>query len=254
MTFFVADRLKDKVFVVTGAASGIGRACAIRYAAEGGKVVLADIADDAGEAAAAAIREAGGDAAYVSADMADQAAIAGLAASALDRFGRIDVWHNNAYWSAFKPIDEQSPEEFEKTIAVSLSSYWLGAKLAVTHMKKRGGRGLILNTASVHSFLGHKSFSAYQVAKGGVLSLTRSLAVDHGPDIRAVAIAPGLIATPANDTLSPDLLKDILARIPAGRAAAPEEVAGLAAYLASDEADYISGTAMIIDGGYLSIG
>ena len=254
MGVFVADRLRDKVFVVTGAASGIGQACAERYAEEGGTVVLADVADDAGEATAAGIRERGGEAVYLPTDMADADAIGRLAAAAVSKFGRIDVWHNNAYWSVFKPIDEQTLEDFERTLAVSLRGYWLGAKHAVAHMKARGGRGLVLNTASVQSFVGEKGFSAYQVAKGGVLGLTRSLAVDHAPEIRAVAIAPGLITTPANAGLSPELMREVLAGIPAGRAASPAEVAGLAAYLASDEADYITGTAVIMDGGYLAIG
>lgn len=247
--FFVCDRLKGNVVVVTGAASGIGQACAERYAREGAKVVLADVAAT-GEAVAAAIRSTGADAAFCRTDVSDEQQVRALLSFALETFGSVDVWHNNAYWSVFQSIVDQTVEDFDQTVAVCLRGYWIGAKVAVTHMLAHGG-GLILNTGSVQSYLGERGFSAYQVVKAGILGLTRSVAVDHAPTIRSVMIAPGLIRTPANDRLTPEQLQQVLASIPAARAAEPREIAGLCAYLASAEAAYITATTVVIDGGYL---
>lgn len=246
--FPVRRRHEGRVYLVTGGATGIGRACARRMAEEGARVVIADIDPRGAEVA----REVGG--AFHRTDMADPEEVRALAAFALERFGRIDLWHNNAFSAVFKPIHEQSLEEFDRITAVGIRGYWMGAKAAVEHMRARGGKGVILNTASVQSFVGEKGFSAYQATKGAVLALTRSLAVDHAPDIRAVAIAPGLIATEAIKGIPAEVMEGVVAAIPAGRAAQPEEVAALVAFLASDEADYISGTAVILDGAYLAIG
>lgn len=251
--FPVPGRHAGRVYVITGGALGIGRACARRMAAEGAQVMLADI-DPAGSGVAA---EIGG--VFRQTDMADPAQVAALAQAAVERFGRIDLWHNNAFRATFKPIQDQTLEEFEAITGVGIRGYWLGAKVAVTQMLAQGpganGRnGVILNTASVQSFVGERGFSAYQTTKGAVLALTRSLAVDHEPHIRSLAIAPGLIATDAVKSIAPDVMAGVVAAIPAARAAQPEEVAALAAFLLSDEADYISGTAVIQDGAYLAIG
>ncbi len=242
-------RLANKVFVITGGASGIGSACARRYAREGGSVVVADISAD-GATVANELTAVGGAGHFVQTDVSDPSALEHLLAEAVDVFGRVDVWHNNAFASVFKPIAEQTLEEFDQTMAVSLRAYWYGSKLAVTHMLERGG-GLILHTASVQSYRGEKGFSAYQCAKGGILSLARSIALDHAPDIRSVAVAPGFIHTPAHDLIPAETIARVTANIPAQRGAQPEEVAGLCAYLASDEATYISGTGIVIDGAYL---
>ncbi len=246
--FPVPDRHKDKVYLVTGGAGGIGKACAERFAAEGAQVMIADIDPD-GQAVAHAI---GGTFRLV--DMSQPDSVRDLARTTIETFGRIDIWHNNAFSAVFKPIDQQTLEEFERITAVGIRGYWIGAKVAVEHMIERGGKGVIINTASVQSFIGEKGFSAYQVTKGAVLALTRSLAVDHGPDIRAVAIAPGLIKTQAIAGIPDEIMTEVIAGIPAGRGAEPEEVAALAAFIASEEADYMSGTAVILDGGYLAIG
>ena len=245
-------RLADKAIVITGAASGIGRACALRYAAEGARVVLADIAKGAAEAAVDEIVAAGGAAIGVETDVSAPEALDALLARAVEAFGRVDVWHNNAFKSVFAPIAEQTLEEFDDTIRVSLRAYWYGSKIAVQHMLEQGG-GTILHTASVQSYFGEPGFSAYQCAKGGILSLARSIAVDHAPQIRSVAIAPGFIHTPAPDGIPPETIRRVISEIPARRGAQPEEVAALAAYLASDEADYITGTGVLMDGGYLAV-
>jgi NAD(P)-dependent dehydrogenase (short-subunit alcohol dehydrogenase family) len=246
--FPVTGRHAGRVYVVTGGAQGIGRACAERFAAEGAQVMIGDL-DDAGQEVADAI---GG--AFTRTDMADPEQVRGLAAATVARFGRIDIWHNNAFSAVFKPIHEQTLEEFDRITGIGIRGYWMGAKAAVEQMRAQGGKGVIVNTASVQSFVGEKGFSAYQATKGAVLALTRSLAIDHAPDIRAVALAPGLIATDAIKGIPDDVMEGVLADIPAGRAAQPEEVAALAAFVASDEADYMSGTAVILDGAYLAIG
>ena len=246
--FPVPDRHKDKVYVITGAAEGIGRACAERFAQEGAKVMIADINPQGAEIADAI----GG--AFQLTDMAEPGQVEALAAATVERFGRIDIWHNNAFTAVFKPIHEQTLEEFNAITGVGIRGYWMGAKVAVQQMREQGGKGVIVNTASVQSFVGEKGFSAYQATKGAVLAMTRSLALDHAPDIRAVALAPGLIATEAVKAIPQDVMEEVIAGIPAGRAAQPEEVAALAAFVASDEADYMSGTAVILDGAYLAIG
>lgn len=246
-------RLQSKTIVITGAASGIGRACAVRYAAEGANVVLADINDEGGSAAVEEIRKDGGAATFQHTDVSQPEQLEVLLAKAVGVYGQVDVWHNNAFTSIFKPIYEQTLDEFDATVRISLRAYWYGSKLAVEHIRGRGGKGVILHTASVQSYFGERGFSAYQVAKGGILSLARSIGVDCAPGIRSVAIAPGFILTPAHDGIPLDIIESVKARIPAQRGAQPEEVASLAAYLASDEADYITATGIIMDGGDLAI-
>lgn len=248
----VRNRLEGKVCVITGGASGIGRACAVRYALEGARVVVADIDAEAGARVATEIKAQGGEAIFQHTDVAEINQLDALLARAIEAYGRVTVWHNNAFKSVFKTIVDQTLEEFDETIRVSLRAYWYGSKIAVSHMLSHQG-GVILNTASVQSYFGEPGFSAYQCAKGGILSLTRSLGVDHAPMIRAVALAPGFIHTPAHDGIPPETIERVKQSIPAKRGAAPDEVAALAAFLASDEADYISATGVIIDGGYLAI-
>lgn len=249
--YYVPNRLSSHVVVVTGAASGIGRACALRYAREGARVVLVDIDPLEGQKALAEVQAVGGEALFQACDVSDPAQVEAALQAGVKEFGYVSAWHNNAFWSVFKDITQQSLEEFDRTLAVSLRGYWLGAKAAVEHIQSRGGRGVILNTASVQSYLGERGFSAYQVAKAGILGLTRSLALDHAPHIRAVGIAPGLVLTPVNAALPGDTLTRVMQQIPAGRGAEPEEIAGLCAYLLSAEADYITGSTVVIDGGYL---
>lgn len=246
--FPVPGRHRDKVYVITGGATGIGEACAERYAEEGARVMIADI--DPGGAAVADRIGAG----FCRTDMARPDDVTALAAETLERFGRIDIWHNNAFSAVFKPIHEQTLEEFDAITGVGIRGYWMGAKAAVEHMRERGGKGVIINTASVQSFVGEKGFSAYQATKGAVLAMTRSLALDHAPHIRAVAIAPGLINTKAIAGIPDDVMAEVIAGIPAQRGAEPAEVAALAAFIGSEEADYMSGTAVILDGAYLAIG
>ena len=245
-----AERLRGQTAVITGAASGIGAACAVRYAAEGAAVVVADVSPD-GQSVADRIVAAGGTAMFVPTDVSEPVELERLLEAAIGRYGRVTLWHNNAFRSVFKPISEQTLEEFDDTMRISLRAYWYGSKLAVAHMLEAGG-GLVLHTASVQSYMGEAGFSAYQCAKGGILSLARSIALDHAPKIRSVAVAPGFIHTPAHDGIPLATIERVISAIPAGRGASPEEVAALCAFLASPEADYITATGVVIDGGYLA--
>jgi NAD(P)-dependent dehydrogenase (short-subunit alcohol dehydrogenase family) len=242
-------RLADKIAIITGAASGIGRATAVRFAQEGAKVVVADINEAGGQACVEEIRANGGQAGFVKTDVAEPTELQQMVDFAVDTYGGIDILHNNAYWTEAKVALETTLENWERTLHVSLRPILLASKLAVPLMRARGG-GVIINTASVHSVVGVPGYAAYQAAKGGVLTLTRALALELAPDIRVVALLPGAIDTPAvriSDQLSIDTL---LADIPLKRLGEPEEMANVALFLASDEASYITGTGIIADGGY----
>jgi NAD(P)-dependent dehydrogenase (short-subunit alcohol dehydrogenase family) len=245
-------RLEHRVCVITGGANGIGRACAQRYAQEGGQVVVADIDQKSGEQVVQDIRAAGGTAIFQPTDVADPSQLETLLNRSCSEFGGMHVWHNNAFRSVYKPITEQTLDEFDDTVRVCLRPYWYGAKLAAMYLLQHGG-GTILNTASVQSYFGEPGFSAYQTVKGAILNLTRSVGVECAPLVRSVAIAPGFVYTAAHEGKSPEEIERAIQSTPAKRGAKPEEIAALAAFLASDEARFITATGVIIDGGYLAI-
>lgn len=242
-------RLAGKVAVITGAASGIGRATALRFAQEGAKVVVADINRSGGEATVASILTTDGDAVFVETDVAQEADLKKAIDTAVSHYGGLDILYNNAYWTDARTAAETSLENWQKTLDVTLRPVLLGANLAAPHLRARGN-GVILNTASIHSIVGFSGYAAYQAAKGGVLALTRALALELAPEIRVVAILPGAIDTPAM-RISDDLdIGALTADVPLGRVGKPEEIANTALFLASDEASYITGTGIVADGGY----
>ena len=242
-------RLEDRVAIITGAASGIGRATALRFASEGAAVVIADINRAGGSACAEEISASGGQAMFVETDVRAEPDLRRMVEAAVATYGRLDILHNNAFWNAPGAARDITTEEWQSTLAVTLTAVWQGSKLAIPHLLD-SGRGVIINTASVHSIVGLAGSAAYQAAKGGVLSLTRAMSLELAPRARVVAILPGAIETPATMDVPPDAHAHFVNQVPLGRMGQPEEIAALAAFLASDEAGYITGTGIVADGGY----
>jgi NAD(P)-dependent dehydrogenase (short-subunit alcohol dehydrogenase family) len=242
-------RLKDKVALVTGAASGIGRATAVLMAREGARVVVADVAEEAGEETVARIRKEGGAAVYCRADVGKARDVRRMVAAAVRAYGRLDILHNNAFWHRPGSAVELEEEGWDRSLDVCLKSVYLGCKYTIPEMLKAGG-GAIVNTASVHSLVSFGNHAAYDASKAGIIGLTRSVALDFGPRIRANAVLPGAIRTPAWGDAPPKVFRWWAARTPMRRVGRPEDVAKAVVFLASDEASFITGAALVVDGGW----
>ncbi len=247
-------RLDDKVALITGAAGGIGRTAAELFAAEGARVVIADVVDPDGAAAVAAITDAGGSAAFVHADVSDAAQAEAMVAFTVDTFGGLDVLYNNA---GILPADEagtlETPEAtWERVIAVNLKGVWLGMKFGIPALLASGG-GAIVNVSSLVALMGSAVPQiAYTASKGGVLAMTRETAVEYARrGVRANVLCPGPIDTPLMEQLmsDPAWAARRLVHIPMGRPGAPAEIARAALFLASDDSSFMTGAALVVDGG-----
>lgn len=250
-------RLANKVAIITGSASGMGLVAAEMFAREGARVVITDIASEAGEAAAERIRSAGGQAIFVRANVARESEVEHLIRTTIDAFGCIDILYNNA---GIMPDDDGSvvnlsESTWDRIMDVNLKSTFLCSKYALPYMVRQG-RGSIINIASFVAFLGCTvPQDAYTASKGGLLALTKSFAVQYGKQgIRCNAICPGPIETPMLRTLwVSEEARDLrLNRIPLGRFGAPEDIVYLALYLASDESTWTTGAWLTVDGGISS--
>ena len=246
----MSGRLTDKVAVITGAASGIGKASAQRFAAEGAVVVLADIDDAAGGALSKEL-----DTTFVHADVTDPDSVAALFAAAAERHGGIDVLFNNAGISPPEDdtILETGLDAWRRVQEVNLTSVYLCCKLGIPHLLERGG-GSIVNTASFVAVLGSATSQiSYTASKGGVLAMTRELGVEFARrNIRVNALCPGPVNTPLLQELfakDPERAARRMVHVPMGRFGEPEEIAAAAAFLASDDASFITASTFLVDGG-----
>lgn len=249
--------LKDKSILITGAASGIGRKCADVFAAQGAKILLADLSEQAGEEAAAAIRASGGEAAFHRCDVTDESSVAATVARAVELYGRLDGAMNNAgIEMRNKPVHELTADDIAAVLGVDLVGVFYCLKHEFLAMKETGG-GAIVNTASAAGVRGQGNAADYVAAKHGVVGLTKAAACDGGPlGIRVNAVCPGLILTPmTQDRLMQDpvfsqVLDSLRQRHVVGRFGEMEDVANTAMFLLSDLASFVTGTPMLVDGGY----
>jgi len=247
-------RLAGKVVIITGAATGIGRAAAELFAEEGARLVVADYAEEAGRATVAAIEAVGGEAAFVAVDVADEAQVAAMIEFAVSTYGSLDVLYNNA---GIFPADDGGATEtpvstWDRVMDVNLKGVWLGCKHGIPAMIATGG-GSIVNVASFVAHMGAATPQiAYTASKGGVLSLTREVAVEHARNgIRANALCPGPVETPLLAELMSDPARRArrLVHIPMGRLGRAEELARAALFLASDDSSFMTGASLLVDGG-----
>jgi NAD(P)-dependent dehydrogenase (short-subunit alcohol dehydrogenase family) len=247
-------RLEGKVAFISGSGAGIGRAGAVLFAREGARVAVADIAREGGEETVKRIKEAGGEAFYLNVDMSDPPAVEQAFKTVVERYGKLDVLYNNAGASTTVdgPVTELPLEEWARAIRVNLFATFLGCKYGIPHLIRAGG-GSVINTASVAGLTGSiNGRHAYSAAKGGVVALTRAIAVDYAKDkVRANAVAPGVTLTERIRGFFSDPKfgasndgKHLLGY------AEPEDIASMALYLASDESRRITGVVIPVDSGY----
>lgn len=247
-------RFVDRVAIVTGAAMGIGWGITEVLLREGAKVVMVDVDDEAGRDAALAFKQHGKDVEFVHCDVRQEEQIIDAVHAAVDLYGTIDILVNNAGIGVYKNALEASSEDFDRAIATNLRGTFLFSKYCIPVMLEHG-RGVIINISSVHSFAAVNGVAPYGASKGGVTQLTRNLAIDHGPAIRVNSVAPGWILSPNIQRIFdgyPDpaaqrrLVED---RQVMKRIGLPQDVGDAVAFLASDEASYITGTQLYVDGG-----
>jgi len=247
-------RLKDKVAIITGAASGMGKSAAEIFVREGAKVVITDVLEQEGAELAQSIRNNGGHALFIPHDVTQEDAWASVVRKTVDQYGRINALVNNAGISGFVP-DVLSLEYFDRMMAVNTRSVFLGMKAVVPEIKKAGG-GSIVNMSSIAGFNGFAlQHMGYNAAKAANRLLTRAAAADYGKDgIRVNSVAPGLMPPMRTSvaTADPKVRAKIFERVPLGRGGRVEEVANAILFLTSDEASYITGVDLVVDGGYLA--
>ena len=247
--------LENKVAVVSGAGSGIGRTVAEAYAREGAKVVVADINAENGEETAAIINKAGGEAFFVKADSSSATENKMLVEAVVAKYGQLDIACNNAGMGGpAAPTGEYEPEAWDKVIALNLNGVFYACRYQLEQMEKNGG-GSIVNIASIHGTVAAPNTAAYTASKHGVVGLTKNIAVEYGQkNIRCNAVGPGYIDTPlVRNSLDETTLKAIEAKASMNRLGTPQEVAELVVFLSSDKSSFTTGSYFIADGGYTAV-
>ena len=251
------EDLKNKVVVITGARRGMGKADALLFAEKGAKVVVSDISQEDCQKVVDQIEKKGGQAIAIKCDVSKKEEIDNLFRKTIEKFGRVDVLVNNAGICEFKPFIDLTEEEWDRTLNINLKGYFLCAQAAAKEMIKQKS-GVIVNIASVamgQVGVGFLNIVHYCASKGGIAAMTEALALELAPyNIRVNAIAPGMIETPMIDSVKqdPKSMEGTLARIPLHRVGKPEEIADLVVFLASDKSSYITGSIVVIDGGWLA--
>ena len=254
----MSGQLNGKVALITGGASGIGRATALTFAREGAKLIIADMNEDGGQQTVHMITEHGGEATFVQVDVSRATEVEAMISKTVQTYGRLDCAHNNAGIGS-RPrvlLHELSEESWERVISINLKGVWLCMKYEIIQMCTQGG-GAIVNTASIMGLVGSWSRSGvYNASKHGVVGLTKTAALEYAKlGIRVNAVCPGYIRTPLIEealTSNPEMEAQIVARHPVGRMGRPEEIAEAVMWLCSDAASFVTGHTMTVDGGYVA--
>jgi len=242
--------LKDKIAIITGAGSGIGRGGAMRFAAEGAQVVVADVRP--ADSVVAEIVGRGGRAVGIQVDVVHTGSVDAMVSNVVGRFGRIDILWSNAGVQVNKPVETTTDEEYDRLMNVNFRGFFNCVRAVVPHMIRQHS-GAILSTCSIDALIGEKNIAVYSASKGAILAMTRAMTADYAQHgIRVNTISPGWIDTPIND---PFFLNDPAAKAlatsyqPVGRLGLPADIAGAAAFLCSDDAGFVTGANMVVDGG-----
>ena len=252
--------LEGKSALVTGGASGIGRATALAFAREGARVAVADILEEAAQGTVAEIEAMGGQALAIACDVTDDDAVKAMIAATVDAYGSLDCAFNNAGIAPYQvnaggqKIADVAPEAWRRLIDVNLTGVWLCLRHEVAQMRAQGSGGVIINTASILGLVGSATSSAYVAAKHGVVGLTKTAAADHAEDnIRVNAVCPGYIETPMTEETMRRRGGRILARVPMARMGKAGEIAEAVVWLCSPKASFVTGVSWAVDGGYTAI-
>ena len=249
--------LKDKVAIITGARRGMGRSHALKLAEAGAKVVVSDISLEDCQKVVEEIKKGKGEALAVKCDVTKKEEVDKMVQAAVEKWGRVDILVNNAGIAQFVPFLEMTEEDWDRTLDINLKGYFLCAQAVAREMVKQKS-GVIINIASVamgQQGVGFPNIAHYCASKGGIVGLTEALAVELAPyNIRVNAISPGMIETPMIEPVKkdPKMMEALLARVPMHRVGKPEEVSNLVLFLASDASSYMTGSTVVIDGGWLA--